>query len=190
MRTARRRTRRPSTVSHARAAAAPSSASGSTRASCSSSNAPAASGASSARPNSRSSSREEEGREVGLRRFVPLAPGKELPRQVLLAAAIVIDVCATHGVWLDAGELVLVMNCVRSRSEGDVAPTSEEFSEAEWLRRSEVEQAYLGRSAVRDGQRAPRHGPGAVEPIGGERSYPVVSRAFSSNASSRASLPC
>ena len=137
--------------------------------------------------------REEEGREVGLRRFVPLPPGKELPRQVLLSmvrcarcrremdrvrfaqkAAIVIDVCPTHGVWLDAGELVLVMNYVRSRSEGDVAPTSEEFSEAEWLRRSEVEQARI---ALLHGQRAPRDGPGGVEPIRGERSYQPPGRA-------------
>jgi Zn-finger nucleic acid-binding protein len=92
--------------------------------------------------------REVAGDAVGLRRFVPLARGRELPRQTLLAlvscphcnrqmdrvrfadrASLIVDVCAKHGIWLDAGELVAVLDFVKQRAEGKVAPDPVEVAE-------------------------------------------------------------
>jgi Zn-finger nucleic acid-binding protein len=98
--------------------------------------------------------REVAGEAVGLRKFVPLAPGRELPRQTLLAmvscphckremervrfadrASLIVDVCAAHGMWLDAGELVAVLNFVKQRADGQVVPGPEERAEeAKWDR--------------------------------------------------------
>ncbi len=99
-------------------------------------------------------SREEAGTNGALKQFVPLAPGRELPRQTLLApvrcphcaremdrarfaqrAAIVIDVCPSHGMWLDAGELVAVLNFVKDRTEGAVPLSQVERVEEEHWRR-------------------------------------------------------
>ncbi len=84
--------------------------------------------------------RELAGEAVGLRRFVPLPPGKELPRQTLLEtvrcprcdagmdrvrfaqrANLIVDVCPKHGLWLDAGEFVAVVNFARRRAQGDTS---------------------------------------------------------------------
>jgi Zn-finger nucleic acid-binding protein len=92
------------------------------------------------------------GEAVGLRHFVPLAPGKELPQATLLApaacprcgremdrvrfaqrASLVVDVCPTHGMWTDAGELVALVSFVNSRMAGPVAPgEAEREDEAKW----------------------------------------------------------
>jgi Zn-finger nucleic acid-binding protein len=137
--------------------------------------------------------RDEAGSEVGLRRFVPLPPGKELPRQILLAlvrcprcgremerarfareATIIIDVCPAHGVWLDAGELVLVMNYVRNRTEGEVPPSPTEIAEAEAIRRLEGDRAMEERIPH---PLAPRHSlEGWLEKIGDDRSYHPTGR--------------
>jgi Zn-finger nucleic acid-binding protein len=98
--------------------------------------------------------REEAGGEMALRRFVPVAAGRELPRQTLLApvkcphcrremdrvrfaqrASLIVDVCPAHGMWLDAGELVAVLEFIKHRSEGEVAPGQAELEdEAKWNR--------------------------------------------------------
>ena len=99
--------------------------------------------------------REEAGLAVDLRAFVPLAPGRELPRQVLLdpvpcphclremdrvrfahRASMVVDVClAAHGIWLDAGELVGIVNFLKKRKEGKVTPDAAEIEdERRWER--------------------------------------------------------
>jgi Zn-finger nucleic acid-binding protein len=83
--------------------------------------------------------RETAGEAVGLHRFVPLAPGKELPQDTLLApaacphcgrdmdrvrfaqrASLIVDVCPTHGMWTDATELVSVVSFVKNRMAGEV----------------------------------------------------------------------
>jgi len=98
--------------------------------------------------------REEDGEAVGLRHFVPLAPGRELPRQTLLAlvrcphcrkemervrfagrASLLVDVCPAHGIWLDAGELVALVGFVKQRSSGTVPPDPlEEEEERMWAK--------------------------------------------------------
>jgi Zn-finger nucleic acid-binding protein len=95
--------------------------------------------------------REEHGEAVGLQCFVPLAPGRELPRQTLLApvrcahcprimdrvrfadrVSLLVDVCAAHGIWLDAGEVVGLLNFVRERdANGSVPPGPSERAEEE-----------------------------------------------------------
>jgi Zn-finger nucleic acid-binding protein len=109
---------------------------------------------------------EEAGQTVDLCPFVPLAPGRELPRQVLLdpvqcphcrremdrvrfahRASIVVDVClAAHGIWLDAGELVAIVNFVKQRNEGKVTPDAAEIEdEQRWerLRAVHAEEARV-----------------------------------------------
>ena len=99
--------------------------------------------------------REEAGQAVDLSPFVPLAPGRELPRQALLdavqcphcrremdrvrfahRASIVVDVClGAHGIWLDAGELVAIVNFVKQRKEGNViAGAADIEDEQRWER--------------------------------------------------------
>ncbi len=98
--------------------------------------------------------REEAGQGMALRSFVPVGEGRELPRQTLLApvrcphcpremdrvrfaqrASLIVDVCSTHGIWLDAGELVAVLDFVKQRSSGSVAPGQAELEDEErWSR--------------------------------------------------------
>lgn len=98
--------------------------------------------------------RELEGEDRALRRFVPVAGGRELPRQTLLSpvacphcekemdrarfaqrASIIVDVCPVHGIWLDAGELIAVLDFVKQRRAGDVAPGPiEREDEEKWNR--------------------------------------------------------
>jgi Zn-finger nucleic acid-binding protein len=80
---------------------------------------------------------EHEAMSVG--RFVPPPPGQEIPRQTMLAlvtcpgcrqpmertnfasyGGLAVDLCATHGMWLDAGELVaLILLLERRRDDPD-----------------------------------------------------------------------
>jgi Zn-finger nucleic acid-binding protein len=80
--------------------------------------------------------------------------GRELPRQILLApvrcphcpremdrarfaqrAELVVDVCATHGIWLDAGELPMVLAFVKERIEGHaVSSAAEREEQIQWDR--------------------------------------------------------
>jgi Zn-finger nucleic acid-binding protein len=96
---------------------------------------------------------EESGQHVELSSFVPTG-GRALPRQTLLAlvhcphcpremdrarfdqrAEIVIDVCPTHGMWLDAGELPMVLDYVHQRASGHVAQSAAAREEnAHWDR--------------------------------------------------------
>jgi Zn-finger nucleic acid-binding protein len=98
--------------------------------------------------------REEAGQDTALRRFVPVAEGRELPRQTVLPivrcphcgremdrvrfaqrASLIVDVCPPHGIWLDAGELVAVLEFVKQRSKGEVAPgPAEREDEERWNR--------------------------------------------------------
>jgi len=102
--------------------------------------------------------REEAGKEAALRSFVPVAQGRELPRQTLLGtvkcphceremdrvrfaqrASLIVDVCPPHGIWLDAGELVAILEFVKQRSEGDVVPgPAEREDEEKWNRISSL----------------------------------------------------
>jgi Zn-finger nucleic acid-binding protein len=94
--------------------------------------------------------RETAGEAVGLHRFVPLAPGKELPQETLLApaacphcgremdrvrfaqrASLVVDVCPTHGIWTDATELVSVVSFVKNRMTGEVPLGEAELADKE-----------------------------------------------------------
>jgi Zn-finger nucleic acid-binding protein len=99
--------------------------------------------------------REEAGGADGLRRFVPVGPGRELPRQALLVmvhcpyckkemerirfadrASLIVDICSAHGIWLDAGELAGLLDFVKERStKGFVEPGPIERTEEEtWNR--------------------------------------------------------
>jgi Zn-finger nucleic acid-binding protein len=50
-------------------------------------------------------------------------------------ASLIVDVCKPHGIWLDAGELVAVLDFVKQRAEGKVIPGPEELAEeAKWDR--------------------------------------------------------
>ena len=86
------------------------------------------------------------GQREALGRFVPAPPGRELPRQALLAevkcpechapmerisfaaqSPTVVDVCKMHGLWLDAGEAPAVVAWVRAREEnGGRVPVRED----------------------------------------------------------------
>jgi Zn-finger nucleic acid-binding protein len=85
--------------------------------------------------------REVAQKDVRLDAFTPPAEARVLPRQELLAetrcpycsevmertrfaqtAAIVIDVCPKHGVWLDAGELPHLLDHVKHQAAGDAVP--------------------------------------------------------------------
>jgi Zn-finger nucleic acid-binding protein len=112
--------------------------------------------------------REQAGEAVGVRHFVPLAPGRELPRQTLLAlvhcphcrkemervrfaghAFLLVDVCAVHGIWLDAGELVSLVNFVKQRASGTELPDPvDQEEERMWARvevRMKAEAAVVNR---------------------------------------------
>jgi Zn-finger nucleic acid-binding protein len=102
--------------------------------------------------------REEAGHDAALRRFVPVAAGRELPRQTVLPivhcphcrremdrvrfaqrASLIVDVCPPHGIWLDAGELVAILEFVKQRSQGEVAPgPAEREDEERWNRISSL----------------------------------------------------
>jgi Zn-finger nucleic acid-binding protein len=62
-------------------------------------------------------------------------------------ASIVVDVClAAHGIWLDAGELVAIVNFVKQRNEGKVTPDAAEIEdEQRWerLRAVHAEEARV-----------------------------------------------
>ena len=107
--------------------------------------------------------REEAGQRVEIS-FVPPG-GRALPRQTLLAlvrcphcpremdrarfdqrAELVIDVCPAHGIWLDAGELPMVLEYVRERAGGHVAPSAAAREEtAKWDR---VEQSLENEARI------------------------------------------
>jgi Zn-finger nucleic acid-binding protein len=90
-----------------------------------------------------------------------VAPPTPLPRQVLLEeihcphcagmmerarfaqhASIVIDVCAKHGAWLDAGELAQVVEHVQRTAAGTAEPSAVDLAdEAHWDRVLEARRA-------------------------------------------------
>lgn len=98
--------------------------------------------------------------------FVP-SDGRALPRQALLAlvhcphcpremdrarfdqrAELVVDVCPAHGIWLDAGELPMVLDYVRERASGHVAQSAAAREEnARWDR---VEQSLANEARIVD----------------------------------------
>ena len=98
--------------------------------------------------------REDAGQGAALRAFIPVATGRELPRQALLAtvncphcrremdrvrfaqrASLIVDVCSTHGIWLDAGELVAVLDFISQRRTGSIVPgAAEREDEERWSR--------------------------------------------------------
>lgn len=110
---------------------------------------------------------EESGQHVELSSFVP-TDGRALPRQTLLAlvrcphcpremdrarfdqrAEIVIDVCPSHGMWLDAGELPMILDYVRARATGHVAPSAAAREEnAKW---DQVDQTLANEARIIDG---------------------------------------
>jgi Zn-finger nucleic acid-binding protein len=110
---------------------------------------------------------EESGQHVTLSSFVP-TDGRALPRQTLLAlvhcphcpremdrarfdqrAEIVIDVCPTHGMWLDAGELPMVLDYVHQRASGHVSESAAAREEnAHWDR---VDQTLANEARIVDG---------------------------------------
>jgi Zn-finger nucleic acid-binding protein len=88
------------------------------------------------------------GADALLANFVAPPPSRQLPRQALLAAcscpdcrkpmdrvtfgaqsSIVVDICNTHGIWVDAGELVEAVDFVRTRDQhgGKVPKTHEQI---------------------------------------------------------------
>jgi Zn-finger nucleic acid-binding protein len=102
----------------------------------------------------------DEAGEVEPKHFAPLAPGRALPRQTLLAlvrcphcpremdrarfaerASLVVDVCAPHGIWLDAGELAGVLDFVKQRTTGHVESDAAERADREQWDRVERMQA-------------------------------------------------
>jgi uncharacterized protein len=107
--------------------------------------------------------RQEHGERVDLP-FVP-PDGRALPRQTLLAlvrcphcpremdrarfdqrAELVIDICQSHGIWLDAGELPMVLEYVRERASGHIAPSAAAHEEnARWDR---VEQSLANEARI------------------------------------------
>jgi Zn-finger nucleic acid-binding protein len=137
--------------------------------------------------------REEAGEHAALRRFVPVAEGRELPRQNLLAivrcphceremdrvrfaqrASLIVDVCATHGIWLDAGELAAVLEFVKQRSVGEVVPDqAEREDEAKWNRISAM-QAEEQRIVDFHTSRAAGAGGGMFQPGGDASTAKVV----------------
>jgi Zn-finger nucleic acid-binding protein len=125
---------------------------------------------------------EERGQRVDLR-FAPTA-GRELPRQTLLApvrcphcpremdrarfaqrAEIVVDVCAAHGLWLDAGELPAILTFVKDRVEGHATLSAAEREEqAQWDRidRLRAEEARVVDYHTSRAEDARRPGVGTV----------------------------
>lgn len=108
---------------------------------------------------------EESGQHVNL--AFTSTDGRSLPRQALLAlvrcphcpremdrarfdqrAELVIDICASHGMWLDAGELTMVLQYVHDRAAGH-APTSAAAREEQehWDR---VDQALANEARIVD----------------------------------------
>lgn len=93
--------------------------------------------------------------------------GRALPRQALLAlvrcphcpremdrarfdqrAELVIDICASHGIWLDAGELTMVLGYVRERASGHVPQSAAAREEDDrWNR---VEQSLANEARIVD----------------------------------------
>jgi Zn-finger nucleic acid-binding protein len=145
--------------------------------------------------------REEAGEDVGLRHFVPLPPGRELPRQTRLAlvgcphcrkqmervrfagrASLLVDVCAAHGIWLDAGEVVSLVNFMKQRATGATPPDpvadEEDRMWAKVQDRMAAEAAIVGRHAQaaedqmhRDHERRSRIG---VQPDVGDWLVPAL----------------
>jgi Zn-finger nucleic acid-binding protein len=120
--------------------------------------------------------------EAGVRVELPfVAPaGGTLPRQTLLAlvhcphcpremdrarfderAELVVDICASHGMWLDAGELPMVLDYVRARAGGHARPSAAAIEESQkWDR---VDQSLANEARIVDAHLAsakPR-GPGS-----------------------------
>jgi len=109
---------------------------------------------------------EESGQHLQVSSFVP-TDGRALPRQTLLAlvrcphcpremdrarfdqrAEIVIDVCATHGMWLDAGELPMILVYLRARHTGHITQSAAAREEnAHWDR---VEQSLANEARIVD----------------------------------------
>jgi len=110
---------------------------------------------------------EESGRHLALSSFVP-TDGRALPRQALLAlvhcphcpremdrarfdqrAEMVIDVCPTHGMWLDAGELPMVLDYLHARATGHVQQSAAQREEnAKWDR---IDQTLANEARIVDG---------------------------------------
>jgi Zn-finger nucleic acid-binding protein len=110
-----------------------------------------------------------EQREHGQRVEMPFVPpqGRELPRQALLAlvrcphcpremdrarfdqrAELIVDICPSHGMWLDAGELLMVLEYIGERSSGHIAPSAAMREEtAKWDR---VEQTLANEARIVD----------------------------------------
>ena len=111
------------------------------------------------------------GESLELGRFVPLPPGKERPLLGLVScptcgaemdrarfgarSSLVIDVCGAHGIWLDAAELVSLVEVFRRIEAGTLAneaDASDPFEEAllHQLRAAEAKFDYEAYSSYRD----------------------------------------
>ncbi len=110
--------------------------------------------------------------------------GRELPRQVLLApvrcphcpremdrarfaqrAELVVDVCSAHGIWLDAGELPMVLGFVKDRVGGSATPSAAEREEsAHWERieRMRAEEARVVDMHAKRAEASTHSGAGTV----------------------------
>jgi Zn-finger nucleic acid-binding protein len=112
------------------------------------------------------------GRDAGIGTFVPPPPGRELSPEKLLVptecpicrktmerapfaarSRVIIDICLSHGVWFDAGELVAAAQYVKAREErgGELSPEEKADHDAwllhqeEWAKESIQYQAWLKR---------------------------------------------
>jgi len=110
--------------------------------------------------------------------FVPLPPGKELPAAVLLSnvacprcrggtdrvsfgvrSQVTADICARHGIWFDAVEIVRAAQFVRKREDnrGVVPMSKEQWSEErEHTLATEARRAAVAIADARDQREANR----------------------------------
>jgi len=120
--------------------------------------------------------------------FIPPPEARELPRQALLdevrcphcravlervrfaqKASVVIDVCPKHGVWLDAGELPLLLDHVRHIAAGDTAPDAADQADAQrWNQLVAARLAEEQQAMARMARAEPaRQGPSTVAVLAG-----------------------
>lgn len=80
-------------------------------------------------------------------------------------AALVVDVCALHGIWLDAGELAGILDFVKQRTTGQVELDAAERTERDQWDRIDglraTEQVLVDLHA-RAAEQATQRGPGAA----------------------------
>ena len=105
--------------------------------------------------------RASRGEALPLDRFAPLPKDRELPKSKLLGevkcpqcakvmeratfgvrSAAIVDICTSHGLWLDAGELVSILAFVKTREDGNGTVP---FIQSEWddEKRRTMDQAMI-----------------------------------------------